>query len=262
VTWLGHDTSEGIWALVNRIADTVGLPLTHAEPLQVVHYAQGQQYRQHWDAYDAHSERGKQVITSSGNRLLTALGYINTVDGGSSGAGNEPFPPFFVSIVFVPSLSWQTTSWFGCENSPEHKRLVGWVFCTCTGLEGGTRLPNINVTVPAVAGRLLIFHTTYPGTATKHVDGLHAGTPVAIGEKWAFNLWFHDRPYRQSVMASKRMLMRQHEKAKNAKETEMVQTDEGQKTETETETKEAKRNDERRVPAETSGDAAGSDKEL
>lgn len=48
VTWLSHDQSVGIWDLVNHIADAVGLPLTHAEPLQVVHYKEGQQYRQHW----------------------------------------------------------------------------------------------------------------------------------------------------------------------------------------------------------------------
>eukprot|EP01043_Picozoa_sp_COSAG02_P023103 COSAG02_NODE_1223_length_13799_cov_11.479270_8_plen_176_part_00 len=155
VTWLPHDTSDGIWELVNHIADVVGLPLTYAEPLQVVHYRRGQQYRQHWDAYDAHSERGKQLIGAHGNRLVTALGYINSVE----------------------------------SSNPA---------------EGGTSLPNLNITVSAVAGRLLVFHTTYPGTATKHADALHAGTPVTSGEKWAFNLWFHDRPHSASVSASQR----------------------------------------------------------
>lgn len=156
VTWLAHDQSVGIWELVNHIADAVGLPLTHAEPLQVIHYKDGQQYRQHWDAYDAHTERGKQQIEASGNRLVTALGYINTVESNDA-------------------------------------------------LEGSTFMPNLNISVPAVAGRLLVFHTTYPGTATKHVDGLHAGMPVVSGEKWAFNLWFHDRPHHPSVVASQRM---------------------------------------------------------
>ena len=104
MTWLAHDSSDGIWELVNHIADAVGLPLTHAEPLQVVHYRLGQQYRQHWDAYDAHSKRGKQLIAAHGNRLVTALGYINTVE--SSDA-----------------------------------------------LEGGTSMPNLNFTVPALRGR-------------------------------------------------------------------------------------------------------------
>ena len=69
---------------------------------------------------------------------------------------------------------------------------------------GGTELPNLNRTVGAVAGRLLVFHNTYPGTATKHADALHAGLPVGEGEKWAFNLWFHDRPVPTSVEAAKR----------------------------------------------------------
>lgn len=156
VTWLPHDASDHIWKLVNHIADAVGLPLTWSEPLQVVHYEQGQEYKRHWDAYDAHSERGKQQIERTGNRLVTALGYMNTVESNNV-------------------------------------------------MEGGTHMSNLNFTVPAVAGRLLVFHTTYPGTATKHVDGLHAGTPVNVGEKWAFNLWFHDRPYGPSVEASRRM---------------------------------------------------------
>ena len=50
VTWLPHDKSEGVWSLANRIADAVGLALDHAEPLQVVHYAVGQEYKKHWDA--------------------------------------------------------------------------------------------------------------------------------------------------------------------------------------------------------------------
>lgn len=75
-------------------------------------------------------------------------------------------------------------------------------------LEGGTSMPNLNFTVPAVARRLLVFHLTYPGTGTKHVDALHAGTPVISGEKWAFNLWFHDRPHGPSVQASQRMQQR------------------------------------------------------
>ena len=37
----------------------------------------------------------------------------------------------------------------------------------------------------AVAGRLLVFHNTYPGTATKHAGALHAGLPVGEGEQVA-----------------------------------------------------------------------------
>jgi tetratricopeptide (TPR) repeat protein len=39
-------------------------------------------------------------------------------------------------------------------------------------------------------------HDCYPGTNTRHPDTLHAGLPVLEGSKWAFNLWFHERPFR------------------------------------------------------------------
>ena len=69
---------------------------------------------------------------------------------------------------------------------------------------GGTGLPNLDLVVGAKAGRLLIFHDCYPGTSTKHSGALHAGLPVTAGEKWAFNLWFHDRPHQESVRAGER----------------------------------------------------------
>ena len=57
--------------------------LEYAEPLQVVHYTVGQEYRKHWDAYDTHTMRGQKHIGTDGNRILTALGYINTVADGT-----------------------------------------------------------------------------------------------------------------------------------------------------------------------------------
>ena len=57
--------------------------LEYAEPLQIVHYSAGQEYRKHWDAYDMHSVRGQKNAGRDGNRILTALGYINTVEHGS-----------------------------------------------------------------------------------------------------------------------------------------------------------------------------------
>ena len=57
--------------------------LEYAEPLQIVHYSAGQEYRKHWDAYDMRSVRGQRNAGQDGNRILTALGYINTVADGS-----------------------------------------------------------------------------------------------------------------------------------------------------------------------------------
>ena len=61
---------------------------------------------------------------------------------------------------------------------------------------GGTAFPTLNLTIAPLRGRLLVFHDCRAGTNTRHPDTLHAGLPVIAGRKWAFNLWFHERPFR------------------------------------------------------------------
>jgi len=55
---------------------------------------------------------------------------------------------------------------------------------------GGTNFPKLKLTVPAEAGKLVVFHNCLPGETKRHPLSLHAGMPVEAGEKWAFNLWF------------------------------------------------------------------------
>ena len=64
---------------------------------------------------------------------------------------------------------------------------------------GETRFLNAGddgqgVSVDAQRGRMAIFHNCKDGTTDVHKKSLHAGMPVAEGEKWAFNIWFHARP--------------------------------------------------------------------
>lgn len=59
---------------------------------------------------------------------------------------------------------------------------------------GGTAFPKIGEEVQAKKGRLVIFHNCTEGTMEIHPFSLHAGSPVNIGHKWAFNLWFRNRP--------------------------------------------------------------------
>ncbi len=61
---------------------------------------------------------------------------------------------------------------------------------------GSTYFPKLDINVAAKPGRLLIFSNVVPGTTTVHPKSLHAGMPVTAGEKWAFNLWFHEREFK------------------------------------------------------------------
>jgi prolyl 4-hydroxylase len=73
-----------VLAVATRIADTVGLPLVHAESLQVIHYEPGQEYRTHFDAYDLSTEKGQRYTERGGQRLVTALAYLGAVEGGTT----------------------------------------------------------------------------------------------------------------------------------------------------------------------------------
>lgn len=140
--WLKHGLDPTVHAVASRIAAQVGLPLVHAESLQVIHYEPGQEYRPHYDAYDLATEKGQRYCERGGQRLITALAYLGDVEAG-----------------------------------------------------GETAFPRLDLEVQPRTGRVLVFHNCHPGTTRCDPRTYHHGTPPRRGEKWAFNLWFHERPY-------------------------------------------------------------------
>lgn len=89
LAWLRHDENEVISAVVERVANLVGLPSENAEKLQVIHYQEGQRYNRHADAYQPLSDRGKRAMGHAGNRMVTALFYLSEVKaGGGTGFSN------------------------------------------------------------------------------------------------------------------------------------------------------------------------------
>lgn len=140
--WLRHDLDPTVHAVAARIAARVGLPLAHAESLQVIHYEAGQEYRPHYDAYDLDTDKGRRYCERGGQRLVTALAYLGEVEAG-----------------------------------------------------GATSFPRLALDVQPRTGRVLIFHNCHPGTTRRDPRTYHQGQPPLRGDKWAFNLWFHERPY-------------------------------------------------------------------
>ena len=86
--WLQHNTSPMIEDMCERIADAVGIPLENAEPIQTVYYRIGQEYHPHHDAYDLNTTMGKRATQGWGQRVKTALLYLNDVEMG----GETEFP--------------------------------------------------------------------------------------------------------------------------------------------------------------------------
>jgi len=98
VGWVKHNQTPIVRGLVKRVGDLVGLPATHAESLQVVHYGETQQYKPHFDAWDMSTPKGAEKTKRGGNRLVTALIYLSEVPGG----GATGFPKLDVEVEAVP----------------------------------------------------------------------------------------------------------------------------------------------------------------
>ena len=60
----------------NRISTLMHLPVEHAEGLQVLHYAPGQEFKAHFDYF------GPNHPSSSNNRISTLVVYLNDVEEG------------------------------------------------------------------------------------------------------------------------------------------------------------------------------------
>ena len=83
--WVKHTASATTGSIVRRIADLLQLPASHAESLQVIHYDKTQQYRSHYDGWlHDGSKKSLRTMRRGGQRIWTALCYLNTVPRGGS----------------------------------------------------------------------------------------------------------------------------------------------------------------------------------
>lgn len=61
-----------------KIASTLGLPLSHQEPTNILHYTRGERYAPHFDFIAQHEEAGfAQELRTIGQRVATFLVYLN-----------------------------------------------------------------------------------------------------------------------------------------------------------------------------------------
>ncbi|ADC73280.1 Procollagen-proline dioxygenase (plasmid) [Thioalkalivibrio sp. K90mix] len=93
--WLRYQEEPLARRIGERVAKRVGFPLEYAEPLQVIHYGHEQEYRPHYDAYDLDTPRGLRCTRQGGQRMVTALLYLNEVEEG----GATAFPNAGVEVA-------------------------------------------------------------------------------------------------------------------------------------------------------------------
>ena len=83
--WLKHNTDSTTQSIVTRIAKLLEVPASHSESLQCIHYDASQQYRNHYDGWmHDDSEKTQRTLRRGGQRIWTALCYLNTVAKGGS----------------------------------------------------------------------------------------------------------------------------------------------------------------------------------
>lgn len=76
--------NELIRRIEKRISDLIDFPIEHGEPIQVMHYMPGEEYRPHFDYFDPDVPANEKVLAMGGQRVATLLMYLNDVEAGGS----------------------------------------------------------------------------------------------------------------------------------------------------------------------------------
>ncbi|MEO8811155.1 MAG: 2OG-Fe(II) oxygenase [Rhodanobacter sp.] len=98
-------TSEGMFftlgelplvrRIEQRLADLVGLPASHGEGLQILHYRPGQEYEPHFDWFDPALPGYETITRAGGQRVASVVMYLNTPEEG----GGTAFPELGLTVT-------------------------------------------------------------------------------------------------------------------------------------------------------------------
>ena len=78
-----------------RISELTGCPVENGEPLQVLHYLPGAEYKPHHDYFDAAQPGNDRVLALGGQRIATVVMYLNDVEAG----GSTVFPALGLDVL-------------------------------------------------------------------------------------------------------------------------------------------------------------------
>jgi prolyl 4-hydroxylase len=94
-TYFNRGENDLIRRLEVRIADLVQYPLENGEPIQILHYEPGGEYKPHFDYFDPKHPGNEQVLKQGGQRIATLIMYLNTVEAG----GSTVFPEIGIDVL-------------------------------------------------------------------------------------------------------------------------------------------------------------------
>jgi prolyl 4-hydroxylase len=87
--------NELIRRIEQRIADLTGYPVENGEPLQILHYLPGGEYKPHHDYFDPAQPGNEAVLKQGGQRVATVVIYLNDVEAG----GSTVFPTVGLDVL-------------------------------------------------------------------------------------------------------------------------------------------------------------------
>lgn len=100
-----HRTSAGTYfqrgenallqRIESRIAELVDCPLEQGEPIQVLHYQAGGEYKPHFDYFEPAHPGNQEVLSLGGQRIATLIMYLNDVALG----GSTVFPEIGLDVL-------------------------------------------------------------------------------------------------------------------------------------------------------------------
>lgn len=94
-TYFARGENELVARIERRIADLVQCPIERGEPLQILHYQPGGEYKPHHDYFDPAHPGSEQVLAQGGQRIATLIMYLNDVEAG----GSTVFPQVGLDVL-------------------------------------------------------------------------------------------------------------------------------------------------------------------
>ncbi len=94
-TYFDRGENDLIRRIEQRIADLVQYPEENGEPIQILHYEPGGEYKPHYDYFDPRQPGNEQVLTQGGQRIATLVMYLNDVETG----GSTVFPEVGIDVL-------------------------------------------------------------------------------------------------------------------------------------------------------------------
>jgi prolyl 4-hydroxylase len=87
--------NELIQRIETRIAELVSHPVENGEPIQILHYTPGTEYKPHFDYFDPKLPGNDKVLAMGGQRVATLIMYLNDVEAG----GSTVFPDVGLDVL-------------------------------------------------------------------------------------------------------------------------------------------------------------------